>query len=242
MLRSKSNPLCTDPVWCTDHYLCLRLVLGWVWREAGLQGRGRHRGLEQDRGRRGAPARQQGVQGEDVSIWYDCVSSSFCTFKVEGKHDEACIAMLNNFYGDGAVRSFFLKNCTKWCNLTGVPGVAWHRLLSQEVVHLRGQRQADGLCPHHQPGTRSEDIEERGEDEFEILKCLFSFFYIKLLLFCCLSALVLEGTWSQTLSEEPDNPESHLRHTQNTHSCEESQNSTFNKIIRVRIGHEQTAI
>ena len=24
-------------------------------------------------------------------------------FKVEGKHDEACIAMLNNFYGDGAV-------------------------------------------------------------------------------------------------------------------------------------------
>lgn len=24
-------------------------------------------------------------------------------FKVEGEHDEACIAMLNNFYGDGAV-------------------------------------------------------------------------------------------------------------------------------------------
>ena len=24
-------------------------------------------------------------------------------FKVEGKHDEACIAMLNNFYADGAV-------------------------------------------------------------------------------------------------------------------------------------------
>ena len=24
-------------------------------------------------------------------------------FRVEGKHDEACIAMLNNFYADGAV-------------------------------------------------------------------------------------------------------------------------------------------
>ena len=26
-------------------------------------------------------------------------------FEVEGKHDESCIAMLNNFYGDGAVSS-----------------------------------------------------------------------------------------------------------------------------------------
>ena len=25
-------------------------------------------------------------------------------FKVEGENDEACIAMLNNFYADGAVR------------------------------------------------------------------------------------------------------------------------------------------
>ena len=52
------------------------------------------------------------------------------------------------------------------------------------------------------------------------------FFYIKLLLFCCLLALVLEGTWSQTLSKEPDNPESHLHHTQNTHSGEKTENST----------------
>ena len=24
-------------------------------------------------------------------------------FRVEGQHDEACVAVLNNFYGDGAV-------------------------------------------------------------------------------------------------------------------------------------------
>ncbi len=27
--------------------------------------------------------------------------------QVEGKHDEACIAMMNNFYADGAVRVHF---------------------------------------------------------------------------------------------------------------------------------------
>ena len=28
-------------------------------------------------------------------------------FRVEGEHDEACVAVLNNFYGDGAVSSTF---------------------------------------------------------------------------------------------------------------------------------------
>ena len=28
-------------------------------------------------------------------------------FRVEGQHDEACVAVLNNFYGDGAVSSSF---------------------------------------------------------------------------------------------------------------------------------------
>ena len=47
-------------------------------------------------------------------------------------------------------------------------GLARHRVLSQEVVYLRGQRQADGLCPHHQPGARAQDIEERGNAIFEM--------------------------------------------------------------------------
>ena len=32
-------------------------------------------------------------------------------FKVEGKKDEACIAMLNNFYADGAVSFRVLPKC-----------------------------------------------------------------------------------------------------------------------------------
>ena len=51
---------------------------------------------------------------------YD-VNVSALLFKVEGKHDEACIAMLNNFYGDGAVN----LNSSKICRLTVISKV-WH--------------------------------------------------------------------------------------------------------------------
>ena len=50
-----------------------------------------------------------------------------------------------------------------------------------------------------------------------------------------LLVLFLEGTGSQTLSKESEKPESHLRHTQNTHTSKESQNSTCNKTVRVII-------
>ena len=36
--------------------------------------------------------------------------------------------------------------------------MARHRLLPQEVVHLRGQRQAHGLRAHHQPRARAPDL------------------------------------------------------------------------------------
>ena len=39
--------------------------------------------------------------------------------RVEGKHDEACIAMLNNFYADGVVSSMQLRY-TVLHQLTGV--------------------------------------------------------------------------------------------------------------------------
>ena len=39
--------------------------------------------------------------------------------------------------------------------------MARHRLLPQEVVRLRGQRQAYGVRPHHQPRARAQDLATR---------------------------------------------------------------------------------
>ena len=41
-------------------------------------------------------------------------------YKVEGKHDESCIAMLNNFYGDGAVSWGFRHFSVLHCLLPGL--------------------------------------------------------------------------------------------------------------------------
>ena len=39
--------------------------------------------------------------------------------------------------------------------------MARHRLLPQEVVRLRGQRQAHGVRAHHQPRARAQDLATR---------------------------------------------------------------------------------
>ena len=42
-------------------------------------------------------------------------------WKVEGKHDEACIAVLNNFYADGVVRLYRCSlDILSWIHLAGL--------------------------------------------------------------------------------------------------------------------------
>ena len=53
-----------------------------------------------------------------------------------------------------------IKLLLKWADWQVSPGVARHCLLPQEVVRLRGLRQADGLCQADQPGARPQNLEQ----------------------------------------------------------------------------------
>jgi hypothetical protein len=64
------------------------------------------------------PKKSRRCRGFGLNLGLDLAISRFIysfdyMSQVEGKHDEACIAMMNNFYADGAVRVhlLFTTNC-----------------------------------------------------------------------------------------------------------------------------------
>ena len=117
MLRSKSN-LALSVLTLYDVLVLLTTdcVSGWFWAGSDVRLGSRDGAVTGDWSKTGGAGEPQPDNREfkvRMSASDMIVSPFICTFKVEGKHDEACIAMLNNFYGDGAVSLYSLEICRR---------------------------------------------------------------------------------------------------------------------------------
>ena len=93
---------------CERSDLQPRMVNGWFWAGSDVR-------LGSRNGRVTGAWSQTGGAGEPQPDNRE--------LRVEGKHDEACIAMLNNFYADGVVSLMQQTKAMQYLHLTGQ---VWH--------------------------------------------------------------------------------------------------------------------